>query len=498
MDEFNKKFTERYSEFSFVRFIEAVVDVDNAGVLLKAVCPREKEGDYNAVKEKIRYAAASFFPPSAKVSVGISFVTAGSMDILHTVMDFLQSESAYISSVADSEHVEINAGESVTVNLKLPSYVREYAEKEDVCRRLKEYIELRLFKDASVSIETVAEDVEGIRKTITSVASEPRYSYERPGEGRTVSPTGRIAMCGELIEGSAKYICDCTQPEYAIVYGMLSDKREYEYTPKKPVSGEQKRKFATFFLDDGTARIRCTWFPSANNKDAMKYLDNGSYFLVAGRTDYDTHRGDGSLKMTVRRFTGCERAEFTVNKVLRLADEDYRFVRPKEYVSLAQSSLYVDRRPPLAKDPLVIFSLMTVSDNKYRPGEVIEIGAVKIDKGEIKETFSSLICPHTEITEAERAAAGLVASDLKGKPSAEQVFPDFYKFFCGYQLTSFPFELNTNLLRAQLEKLHIQPPVFIDITKYAEAKRFKSARLKNTRRALPNALAIAKFLTSSV
>lgn len=497
MDEFNKKFIEKYSEYSFVRFIEAVINVDNARVMLKCVCLKENEGEYNAVKEKIRYAAASFFPPSVNVSVEVAFVSAGHIELLHTVMDFLQSESAYIASVADSDHVEITSGEKPAVMLRLSPYVREYAEKEDICRRLKEYTDLRLFTDVSVSIETISEDVDEIRKTLTAVVSEPKFSFERPNEGRAVDPAGRVALCGELIDGRAKYICDCVQPEYTVIYGILLDKREYEYTPKKPAPGEEKRKFATFFLDDGTARMRCTWFPTASNKDAMKYLVDGTYLLVAGKTDYDTHKGDGSLKMTVRRFTGCERTEFAVNKVVRLVDDDYRFVRPKPYVSLAQSSIYGDRRPPLARDPLVVFSLMTVSDNKFRPGEVIEIGAVKIDEGEIKETFSTLICPHVNMTDEERSAAGLVASDLKGKPSSEQAFPDFYKFFEGFQLTSFPSELNANLLKSYLEKLHIPTPTFIDITRYAEARRFKSARLKNTRRALPNALAIAKFLTSS-
>lgn len=497
MDEFNKKFAEKYPEFTFVHFTEAVINVDNARVTLKCICRKEKESEYNAVREKVKYAAASFFPPSVNVLSEVSFVTAGHLDILHTVMDFLQNESAYISSVADPDNVVITSGEAHSVILKLPSYVKEYAEKENICQRLKDYIDLRLFTDVTVTTETVDENVDEIRKTLTAVASEPKFSFERPNEGRTVDPAGRVALCGELIDVKAKYICDCAQPEYTVIYGVISDKREFEYTPKKPAPGEDKRKFATFYLDDGTAKMRCTWFPTASNKDAMKYIVDGAYMLVAGKTDYDTHRGDGSLKMTVRRFTGCEHTEFIVNNVVRMVDDEYRFVRPKPYVALAQSSIYADKKPHLARDPLIVFSLMTVSDNKFRPGEVIEIGAVKIDEGEIKETFSTLICPHVNMTDEERAAAGLVSSDLKGKPSSEQAFPDFFKFFSGYRLTSFPSELNTNLLKAYLEKQHIPIPEFIDITRYAEARSFKSARLKNTRRALPNALAIAKFLTSS-
>ena len=115
----------------------------------------------------------------------------------------------------------------------------------------------------------------------------------------------------------------------------------------------------------------------------------------------------------------------------------------------------------------------------------------------ILETMSSLMRPHTNMTEEERSAAGLVQSDINGKPYFEQILPDFYTFWSGRTVTMFPFDFNMNILKGYLDKLHIPIPETADMTLFAEAAELRRARAK-TRRALPNALALAKFLTKQL
>lgn len=495
MDKFNEKFLSANPDLCFVRFVAAKIDADNDRVTLTAVYDRAREAEFTAQRDKVRYAAAAMFPPFASVLVEASPSRSGSRELLNLSRDFLQSESAYIASAADDGNISVLMSDPPSVTLILTPAVAEYAREEDVCGRLKEYIDARTFADVTVKIRLREENKEEIARTLTERVYSPRFAYERSGEGRTIDPSGRTPMCGEQIAGPAKYICDCVTPEYTVVYGAVLDLREREYTPKKPKPGETTRKFATFVLDDGTGRIRCVWFPTANTKDAIKYLENGSHYLMAGKTDYDERMNDGSLQLSVRRFTGCERTEFEINKVVRLPDPDYRFVRPQPYTSLSQSSLYEESEAPLTDEPLVIVSLMTASDSKVKPGELIEIAAVKIADGKICETMSSLICPHGRMTDEERSRAGLVASDLKGKPYSEQILPDFYRYWNGHTVTAFPFDATAALLRSYLDKLHIPMPETADMTLFAPAPDLRRACPKNTRRALPIALAYAKFLT---
>lgn len=494
MNEFNEKFASAFPELSFVHFVSARIDADRDAVTLGAVYDRRRENDYESQAEKIRGAAATLFPPFARVTVTASPSGTGSRDLIHLVRDFLQKESAYVSAGADRDNISVLMGDPPSVTLTLTPSVAEYAESENVLPRLKEYIDLRMFTDVALRVALREENMEEVARTLGEKIYKPRFSYERPGEGRSVNPGGRTPMCGQQIEGTAKYICDCVEPEYAVVYGALSDLRLREYTPRKPVKGEVTRTFASFSLDDGTGRLRCVWFPTANTKEAVKFLQNGACFIMSGKTEYDERAGDGSLQMSVRRFTGCERTEFEVNKVVRLPDDDYRFTRPRKYESLAQVNMYGESAAPLTDEPLVILAPMTVSANKYRPGELIEIAAVRIDDGRIIETMDSLIRPHTNMTDEERSDAGLVASDINGKPYFEQVLPDFYTFWSGRTVTMFPFDFNMNILKGYLDKLHIPVPETTDMTVFADAKELRRACPK-TRRALPVALAYAKFLT---
>ena len=60
----------------------------------------------------------------------------------------------------------------------------------------------------------------------------------------------------------------------------------------------------------------------------------------------------------------------------------------------------------------------------------------------------------------------------------------------------FPLDFNMNILKGYLDKLHIPAPETADMMLFAAARDLRRARPKNTRRALPTALAYAKFLTN--
>ena len=90
---------------------------------------------------------------------------------------------------------------------------------------------------------------------------------------------------------------------------------------------------------------------------------------------------------------------------------------------------------------------------------------------------------------------GLTATDIAGRPTYDEVLPDFYKFFDGYMLAAFPRERNFTLLGGYLEKLHIPMPTEADLTRYASVADFKKARPKSPR-VMPAVQAYAEILTN--
>ncbi len=60
--------------------------------------------------------------------------------------------------------------------------------------------------------------------------------------------------------------------------------------------------------------------------------------------------------------------------------------------------------------------------------KIIEIGAVKVEAGEITETFSRLINPGRKLEERIVELTGIRDEDLTGKPYIEEVFPELMEF----------------------------------------------------------------------
>ncbi len=496
MTDFNEKFYNTCGDYPYVRFVSAKVDSERFKVTLEAVYKKEREQDFVKARSRIIEVARTLLPPSVSVTLSASPIAFSSGEIMRSISEFFGKQSALVFSSIAKENTAIVTGDKPSVIINLPESIAAYVTENGLDIKLKGYLDDRFFADFTVTIGSKADNTDEIRQVLNLETFRPKFSYARPDEGRRIDPKDRRAVYGDQIKGTAGYIGDCLQPEFTTLYGRVIDARVREYTPKKAENEEEKRKFATFSLDDGTGKIRCVFFPSVKGESAIDSLKDGAYIIADGYLDYDARAGDGTLQFGLRHFSECAETVFEINEVVRLVDDDYRYVRPVPYTALSQSRMYGGERKPLTTEPLVVFSVLTSSQNKYAPGEPIEIGAVRLEGGKITETFSSLIRPAAEMSEEARLAAGVLASDFIGKPTFDQVLPDFYRFFDGYTLTGFPVDWHIYVLRPYLEKLHIPEPPLAEITKFADASKFREVRPKNTRRALPFAEAYAKILAN--
>lgn len=82
---------------------------------------------------------------------------------------------------------------------------------------------------------------------------------------------------------------------------------------------------------------------------------------------------------------------------------------------------------PISKKRFVVFDLETTGLN-YKEDEIVEIGAVRVENGEITEEFSTLVQPKFAIP-AEASAVNHITNDmLEGKPMIYEVLPSFLTF----------------------------------------------------------------------
>lgn len=115
---------------------------------------------------------------------------------------------------------------------------------------------------------------------------------------------------------------------------------------------------------------------------------------------------------------------------------------------------------------------------------IIEVAALKIDNGNISDTYSSLINPGSQIDSFITELTGITNQDLCTAPSPDSVFSDFYDFLGDAIIVGHNVHFDINFLYDNFERYLSKPLCnnFVDTMKlskkyYKKAPSFKLAAL---------------------
>ena len=174
-------------------------------------------------------------------------------------------------------------------------------------------------------------------------------------------------------------------------------------------------------------------------------------------------------------------------------------VEEKDIVSDADSREY--------DGPVVVLDFESTGLNTST-ARIIEIGAVKMEKGQITETFSELIDPEETLRPEITELTGITDADLKDMPKAAEMLPKLMDFIGDLPLAAHNASFDVSLLKAELKRIgrSFRGPV-LDTLSYArklypELKSFRlkalckrlGVSLKNAHRAVHDATATAYCL----
>lgn len=81
----------------------------------------------------------------------------------------------------------------------------------------------------------------------------------------------------------------------------------------------------------------------------------------------------------------------------------------------------------LERDPFTIVDLETTGLDPLQ-NEIIEIGAIKAEGGEIKDIFNKLVKPKSAISSLITEITGITNEMVENSPSIEEVLPEFLSF----------------------------------------------------------------------
>lgn len=244
----------------------------------------------------------------------------------------------------------------------------------------------------------------------------------------------------DTLPTQAVYIEDIAAAEGTFaVCGRLTYIEERTYVKHNETTGEdvEKSRFSVT-IEDGSGTLRTTYFPKKATVEKIRELKQGDGIVIIGSNE--EYNGSLSFKASKINFGNPPEDFEPQAKKSKPVPKYYHTVFPEEYVDYTQAGLFDDltKPPVLTRNTFVVFDLETTGlvhqPSMGKMDKIIEIGAVKIVDGELKEKFSSFVACPDRLPEKIVELTGIHDADLKGAPTVDKVIADFFKFSDGAYL----------------------------------------------------------------
>lgn len=297
---------------------------------------------------------------------------------------------------------------------------------EDLCEKVNAYLKDSFcgeFCGKLVFSEKNIVDIE-----VEETADEPEFVIPV----RMFSINNFEFLEGDKIQKTAVYLADLNLVHGEVVLcGEITELRERSYTNKNGL----EKVYYNFTLNDKTASVTVTYFPRLKTLEKIKTLKVGDSIVCTGlNEDFN-----GNLRYTAKILDrgGVPENFVPEKRVSKPVPLHYKTVRPQPYIDLEQTDIFIEKTVPecLKSETFVVFDLETTGLNSSPVAgtmdKIIEIGAFKIENGEIKESFSTFINPQKKLSEEIISLTGITEEMIKDAPTYEEVMPDFYKFCAG-------------------------------------------------------------------
>lgn len=235
----------------------------------------------------------------------------------------------------------------------------------------------------------------------------------------------------------AIYMADCAKAQEGYsVCGTITYVEEIKYVRHNEKTGQdEERTRFSLALTDGTGTLRTTYFPKKATVEKVRGLKVGDKIVITGANE--EYKGNTSFKAAKINY-GQPPIDFKpVAKKSKPVPKAYHAVFPERYEDFTQAGLFDDLYKPdaLKNNVFVVFDLETTGLNNNpvtgRMDKIIEIGAVKMINGEIKEKFASFVACKDRLSREIVELTGIHDEDLIGAPEVDEVMADFYKFADG-------------------------------------------------------------------
>ena len=360
--------------------------------------------------------------------------------VIEDVINFFKENKKGLIPYISPENISSSyKDQDVEVNIAFNQDVLALIDEFELRSQLKEYLSKLYIANFTINLieneDTLPEEIEA-EDIIPTLTKARRY---------TVNVDKKL-IGGDIIP-RPEYIKDNTKPKVSVILsGLISNKNQKKFTIKKGKRAGEEKSLYTFSLKDSSGSVDCVYFCPKSHEKIMESLDNDTLILGVG----DLKLGiNGKLTYYIRKISLASPyiEKVVENKTMSVEDiikNHKQTVFPDLLPRSTQSFLFDQKvvyNDFIMKNNIVVFDIETTGLDP-ETCEITEIGAVKIENGEVTERFSSFAKPKNPIPLEVQELTNITNDMVKDAPKIEDVIIDFYNWtrgcvISGYNIVGF-------------------------------------------------------------
>ena len=254
---------------------------------------------------------------------------------------------------------------------------------------------------------------------------------------------------------------DGAKPSYAIYMADLTAEAagvsicgRVTYVQEKQTS--KGKPYFSFSLTDGSAQLRVNYFTKKATVEKVREIKQGDHICLTG--DNELFNGGLSFRAKAVDFGAPPEGFVPEARPSRPVPAKYKAVFPEPASDMRQATMFGERQlpPAFAEHKFVVFDLETTGLNNTPAAgamdRIIEVGAVKIEGGQISEKFSTFVACPVRLSQEIVSITGIEDEMLVGAPEVGDVMADFFKFCDGCALVGHNVQFDYKFIRYYGEK----------------------------------------------
>lgn len=433
----NKKYENKYN---YLKLLDVVYDKDVSVCTITLLYPYNiVDIDSNDRQEIINF-YQEFLSLKGQLKLKFKRSFLDEVLIVDEVVEFFKNEKKGLIPYIQKNNISsVQNDLAVNIKLSLNQDVLALIDEFELQNEIKKYIEKRFIAVVNVEIveneevlpeEIVAEDI------IPQAKKARRYNVK----------IEKKLIGGDIIP-QPEYIGDNKNPKEAVILsGFISNKNMKTYVQKKGKRAGQERNLFSFNLRDESGNIDCVYFCGKTHEKTMDGIED--LFMVIMVGDLKLGLND-KLTYYVRKISLASPVEEKISAMIEEYKEEKEFIHkkvvfPETIQRNTQGNLFEEKvkyNQYIMDNNFVVFDLETTGLNPEEC-EITELGAVKIEHGEITERFWSFAKPKEPIPKEVELLTNITNDMVADAPKVEDVVYDFYEWsrgciISGYNIIGF-------------------------------------------------------------